>query len=174
MAKKDRTFFISLGGMITALSIAFMFLTLLFPIAEFVFPAMAGILLISAVYEMGEKRALIIFAAVGILSLLLPISKSSAIYYIFFFGHYPIVKSYIERIHNAVIKWIVKILFFNLCASGAFFVSVYLFSMDTVSIKYGILLTALVLNVSFVLFDIALDSLISVYGSRIRKIIKRQ
>ncbi|MEG6572386.1 hypothetical protein V6C21_07710 [[Clostridium] cellulosi] len=173
MEKKITTFSIALGGILAALSVALMFLTALFPIAEFVFPGMAGILLIAAVFEMGEKRAFLIFAAVGILSLLLPIEKSSAVYYILFLGHYPIVKSYIERIQNNVIKWAVKVVFFNICCALTLLISVFLLNFDVNALKYGLLLTIILFNVTFIIYDIAVSKIIVLYSSKIRKLIKR-
>ncbi len=173
---EKKTFSIALGGMIAALSVALMFLSALFQIAEFVFPALAGIFLICAVYEMGEGWAFLIFAAVSILSLLLPANKDATIYYIFFLGHYPIVKSFIERINNKVLKWAVKIVIFNVCAAGAFIISINLLGLTVNMMKYGnigYILIALLLNVTFVIYDIAVSGLVVTYSNRIRKIIHR-
>lgn len=173
MTKKSTSFSIALGGMLAALSLLFMFLTVLFPIAEFVFPGIAGVLLIAAVYELGEKWAFGIFAVVGILSLLLPIEKSSAIYYIFFLGHYPIVKSYIERVKNKIVEWIVKVLFFNICAVAAFLVSVFVFNLNAATLKYGLLFTALLFNVTFVIYDLGVSNIVALYAVRLRKVFKK-
>lgn len=51
------TYKIALGGMITALSVLLMFLTGLFPMATYALPAIAGVLLISAVIEIGSGYA---------------------------------------------------------------------------------------------------------------------
>lgn len=159
--------------MLAALSVTLMFISALFPIAELVLPAIAGILLICAVYEMGEGWAFLIFAAVSILSLLISPSKSSAIYYIFFLGHYPILKSFIERIKNKVLKWVIKIAVFNICVAGALFVSIALFGLSGDMFKYGYLVLAVLLNVTFVVYDIAISGFVGLYSTRIRKIMHK-
>lgn len=159
--------------MIVALSVAFMFMTALFPFADFVFPALAGILLICPVFEIGEKQSFVIFAAAGVLSLILPIDKSSVIYYILFLGHYPIVKSYIERIKRIPLKWAVKIVFFNICAVLALIISVYVLKFNIGNLKYGLIITVLIFNIAFILYDIALTNIVYVYKAKISKMIKR-
>ena len=168
-----KTYFVALGGMLAALSVTLMFFSALFPIANLVLPGMAGVLLICAVYEMGEGWAFIIFAAVGILSLLLPTSKESAIYYIFFLGHYPIVKSYIERLKAKPLKWAVKLITFNICVAAALIVSVKIFGFTDNMFKYGYVFLALLLNVTFVVYDIALSGVVRLYSTRIRKIMRK-
>lgn len=170
---KNKTYFVALGGMLAALSVTLMFISALIPIAELVLPAMAGILLICAVYEMGEGWAFLIFAAVSILSLLISPSKSSAIYYIFFLGHYPIVKSFIERIKNKVLKWAIKIVVFNICVAGALFVSIALLGLPSNMLKYGYIALAVLLNVTFVIYDNAMSGIVVIYITRIRKIMHK-
>jgi hypothetical protein len=169
-----RTFAIALGGMLAALSIVLMFFAMLFPFAQLVLPAMAGILLVCAVFEMGEGWAFLIFVAVGILSLLLPSSKDAAIYYIFFFAHYPIIKSFLEKIKNKPLKWAAKLVIFNACVWAALFVSIKLMGIPGDVLKYGYLVTAVLLNVTFIIYDIAVTRLILLYNYRIRKIIGRK
>lgn len=174
MSKNERkTYFVVLGGMIAALSVIFMLLSALFPIADLVFPALAGILLICTVCEMGEGWSFIIFAAVSILSLLILPDKEPAIYYILFLGHYPILKSFIERIKNKPFKWAVKLILFNICTAVALLVSIALFGISGSILEYSYPLIALLFNVTFVIYDIAVGRLVVLYRLRIQKIIRR-
>ncbi len=176
MARNEitRTYIIALGGMLAALSVVLMFFAIMFPFIELVLPAMAGILLISAVYEMGEGWAFLIYAAVGLLSLLLPSSKDAAIYYILFFGHYPIVKSFLERIKNKPIKWVAKLFVFNVCAGAALIVAVKVLGLPSNIFQYGYAVTALLLNATFIVYDIAVSKLIILYNYRLHKIVGRK
>lgn len=170
----DKAYYIALGGMVAALSLIFMFLSAVFPAADLVFPALAGVLLICTLYEMGTGWSFLIFAVVGILSLLMLPTKEVALYYIFFLGHYPIIKSYIERISNKPLKWVVKIAVVNVCAAAVLLVSVWLFDFSSEIFEYGYALLALLLNAAFVVYDIALDRLAVLYRNRIQKIIRRR
>jgi len=172
--KINKTYAVALGGVIAALSAALMLFSAVFPLAEFVLPASAGILLIAAVYEVGEGWALLIYAAVGLLSFLLPSNKDSAVYYILFLGFYPVLKSYLERIKNIILKWAVKLIIFNASSAASVFVLVKLLGITDDMFKYGYLFAALLLNLTFVVYDLAVSRLIVLYNFRLRKFIRRR
>lgn len=170
---KNSTYLVALGGMLAALSVALMFFSALIPVGRMIFPAAAGILLVCAVYELGEGFAFLIFAVVGLLSLLLP-DKAEAVYYILFLGHYPIVKSFLERVQNRLLNWILKLAVFNLCAVAALAVIIYLLGLTPALLRFGIPLVWLALNVAFVVYDIAISGVAKVYVTRIGKILNRK
>ena len=73
---------IALGGLLTALGVVLMFLTGLIPIGTYALPAIAGVLLIVAVIEIGAKWAWMIYAAVAVLSLLFAADKEAALLFV--------------------------------------------------------------------------------------------
>lgn len=77
---------IAFGGVICGLAIAVLFLSGLFPMLDYTLPAISGILLISMVIEYGYKSALLCYAAVAVLSLLLVPNKEVALLFAGFFG----------------------------------------------------------------------------------------
>lgn len=170
-----RTYAVALGGIIAALSTLIMLFAAIFPIAELALPALAGVLLIAAVFEIGEGWAFLIFAAVSILSLIMPSNKDAAIYYIFFLGHYPVLKSYLERINNKYLKWAAKLAIFNICSVAAVFVIIKISGMPDDFAKHGFALVttvlAVALNVTFVVYDVAVSRLTVLYNRRLRRII---
>jgi hypothetical protein len=169
--RNGKTYNIVLGGIIAAISVVFMLLTMLIPIGEFIFPALAGILLISTVFEMGEKWSYLIYAVVGILSIMLLPDKSPAVYYILFLGHYTITKSYIERINNKPLKLILKFIIFNICGIVSFLIIKFIFKIDTISTLNWYIIYAVILNITFFIYDISLDKMIALYKFKWRKYI---
>ena len=111
---------IALGGLLTALGVVLMFLTGLIPIGTYALPAIAGVLLIVAVIEIGAKWAWMIYAAVAVLSLLFAADKEAALLFVLFFGYYPVLKSFLERISNKVLSWISKFAVFNVAVVYVF------------------------------------------------------
>ena len=101
-----------------------MFLTGLIPIGTYALPAIAGVLLIVAVIEIGAKWAWMIYAAVAVLSLLFAADKEAALLFVLFFGYYPVLKSFLERISNKVLSWISKFAVFNVAVVACFFLAV--------------------------------------------------
>lgn len=168
-----RTFAVALGGMVAAASVILMLMTGLFPFATLALPALAGALLLASVLETGPLWAIAVYAAVGILSLLVAPDREAAVYYILLFGHYPIVKNFIERIRLRPVQWVLKIAAFNLCGVAAYLISLKLLGVRDDLIKYGYPLAFAAANITFILYDFALTRLIVTYTVRIRKKIKR-
>ena len=115
----------ALGGILAALSLVLMFLFAIFPSATIAAPAVASVLLIFAVLEMGKGWAFGIYVAVSVLALLIVPSKEAAILYVVFFGYYPILKAIIEKgLRNRVVEWILKILLFVVVMTGSYYLMI--------------------------------------------------
>jgi hypothetical protein len=158
---------VALSGIICALSVSIMLLTII-PTLEISLPVLAGILLTVIVLEIGVKWGITAYAVVGILSLLIAPSVESKLLFVGFFGYYPILKCYIERLRFAGWRWVIKLAVFNIAI-----VAVYVFLLKvTTAIQtddftlFGVYLPMVLLLVGngiFVLYDIALSRLISAY-----------
>lgn len=97
-----------------------MFLTALLPMATFALPALAGLLMIMIVIEMGARWAWPTFAVVAILSVFFVPDKQAALLYVIFFGYYPILKALIERLKNKIVQWVLKYAVFNAAIVSAY------------------------------------------------------
>jgi hypothetical protein len=168
-----RSNIVALGGMIAAVSVVLMLLTVYIPLLEQALPALAGVLLIAAVIETGTGWAFVIYTAVGLLSLLFAFQNGAAFYYILFFGQYTIVKSFIERIPQKPLQWVVKIILFNVCAVAVYFVVLLVAGLPQNVFVYGYPVTIALINVMFIVYDIALSRLVVTYRTRIRKLFRR-
>ena len=82
----------AIGGILTGLSIIILMPTV-FGIFVYALPLIASALILFSVIELGRKWAFGIYAAVSILGLLLIPNKEAVVYYVAFFGYYPIVKN---------------------------------------------------------------------------------
>lgn len=164
-----------LSGIITAFGVIVMFMTNVFPIADYTMPAIAGILLVVIVIEYNINWALLSFLSVSILSLIMISSKFSVVLYICFFGIYPILKSVIEKKCNKTLQRILKFILVNISILTAGFISIFVFKLEDIISSIGELKTPLFLglilifNFIFILFDIALTKLIYIYNFNIRK-----
>ena len=162
---------IALGGLLTALGVVLMFLTGLIPIGTYALPAIAGVLLIVAVIEIGAKRAWMIYAAVAVLSLLFAADKEAALLFVLFFGYYPVLKSFLERISNKVLSWISKFAVFNVAVVACFFLAVNFLQLPEDSFTvFGIYLPWVFLilgNAVFLIYDIALSGLVATYVEKL-------
>ena len=90
------SFRIALCSVITALSVLFMLMTMILPVAAYSSVMLTGLCTSLIVEEIDRKYALCSFAAVSILSAVLIPDKESVILYVVFFGYYPVMIDFIE------------------------------------------------------------------------------
>ena len=171
---------VALCGMISSLCVVLMFLTGVFPFATYAIPAITGILIVVIVVELSPGWATVTFVSVSILSLFITPDKEAAILFIFFFGHYPILKSFIERIRILILRILSKFLLFNICMISGYLVVIHVIGIADVLDemgsfgKYSPLILLLFGNVIFWVYDLALSRLINAYISWFRpKILRR-
>ena len=164
---------IALGAVFMALSTIFMMATSVIPIASFAFPAIAGALLIVINVEIGRKWALLVYAGVSLLSLFVSNDHTAVISFIVFFGYYPILKGLIEKCRKPVLEWALKMLLFNAAIVVGVLLTILIFGMDILLMEYsefgkaGLGIFILACEVVFVIFDIALTRLITLFIHKI-------
>lgn len=163
----------ALGGIIAALSVTTMFLTAVFTTLSYALPAAAGILLVVVVIDVDKKWAFGVYAATALLALLVLPNKEAAVMYVFFFGHYPIVKAILEKRLKGALLWVLKFVIFNVSVVLAYVIILYVFQLPFEDMeKYGKWAVWILLamgNVVFVIYDIALSRLVTLYMLKWRK-----
>ena len=176
----------ALGAMITALSVV-----ILIPSAVQVFvytlPAMAGMLTMLAVVEIDKKWAIGSYVATSLIGLLFVANKEAVVYYVAFFGYYPVVKALLESRMPRAVEYVLKFLVFNvsIVISGVVLVKVFgmpyndLLGIDGESAfftKYALPIMLGMGNVVFILYDVAITRLLTAYvlvwQKRFRKLFK--
>ena len=165
-----RTKKLAFGGILTALCVVILFLGSFFSTIDLSMSALAGLVLILAMTEAGDKCAWGVFFASALLSLILVPAKLVAVFYIMLMGWYPIAKKYFERL-GRFWSWCAKIAVFNavltliiLCAQFVMHLPEGEFSFSTALYALG--------NFTFIIYDIAVSRLIIFYLVRLRKILR--
>ncbi|MGE4485061.1 MAG: hypothetical protein AB7C97_08130 [Oscillospiraceae bacterium] len=155
-------------AMSTALSILLMYLSSVLPTGQLGFIAAASLLGFFAVIETRVSGALMLYAASSILALLLVPRRTPVFLYIIFFGYYPIIKFFAERIRTRILSWCVKLFVFN----AAFTVVFLLFKeviFDISMLQNSTVIAFAAGNIVFVLFDIGVSKLIWLYKTRLNR-----
>lgn len=174
-----QSFKIAYGGIVCALSLAMMFMTGIFPFAEYALPAIAGTFLVALVIELGYRTSVIAYIAISLLSALIVPNKEAVVMFIVFLGYYPILKGRLEQIKKRSLEWVMKLLLFNIAIVFAYYLVIQVLGMTEVLeefnfMKYGLGVIWALGNSTFVIYDIALTRVISMFIQRIRpKIMKR-
>lgn len=164
----------AIGGMTAALSVVLMLPTVM-GLWTYALPAFAGILVMFAIIEINKKWATGIFVAVSLLSLILLPNKEAAVFYLCFFGNYPIIKCLLEGAKMPrVLEYIIKFAVFNAEVIFAGFIMIKVFGVPMAEFlgiegegvfwaRYALPLTLAVGNVTFVLFDKLLTMMVTIY-----------
>lgn len=162
-------------GILTALCTMLLFLTGLISIGTYALPALAGMLLIVAVVELGAGWAWPVYIAVSVLSVLLAGDKEAAMLFVLFFGYYPILKALIEKKKKKYLAFILKFAVFNVSMIVCFFISIKFLGVPEDSFTFhGVYLPWILLvlgNAAFVLYDYAISALVLAYYQRFHKIV---
>lgn len=165
---------IALAGVFGALSLTFMLAGGVLPLATFAAPAIAGILIMPVAIEFGRKTGWLLYAAIGLLSLLLVSDREMSLIFLFFFGFYPLLKTNLERLHSRTARFLAKFSVFNLCIVGAYALILLVFPIPAVAGEFagmslGFAGVLLVLgNFTFAIYDAAVARLAALYCSRLR------
>lgn len=164
---------VALGGICTGLSVVVLFFSGVFPMMEYAVPALAGLMLVPLVAELGYRYALLGWLAASVLGLLLVPNREAAFLFACFFGVYPIIKGVLEAKRNRKLEWIGKFACFNGCVLLCYALLIRLLGMgelaaELTAFRYGPLLLLGLGNVVFFLYDLAMTRVISLYFLRIR------
>lgn len=163
--KKSRN--LALAGIFTALCFVFLFIGSVFQTLDLSAAAMGSVIILIAFIEIGKKWAFGVYIASSLLSLLLLPYKMPAAVFALFAGFYPIVKEPLNRIKPKWLSYAARILCFNLCLFVLAFGAVKL--GFTAEFTKGLVWTMLGLcNITFVVFDFALERISVTYAVRIR------
>ena len=164
---------VALVGMLTALSLAFLYLSAVLPTARLGITAIAGVFPAGAVVSAGMGAGFFCYGATGILGLLLLPSKGSVVLYLLFFGLWPMLKSLLERIPVRPLEWLCKLAGFNAVLTLFWFGlhSLFLpFLPETLQAPWMVYAAG---NAAFVIYDVGFSKLISFYVARVDRVLRK-
>lgn len=150
---------IAKGGLFTALTILFLYLSSIVPINRFYLLGLAACIIPLSIITTNVKNSVLVYVASGLLSLLFGF-RGSAIAYIIFFGLYGFIKYYVEKLRRAPLEFVLKLAFFNICLYFTFFLY-KLFSLGLPSVNLPIYYVVIILQFIFIVYDYTLTMFIS-------------
>lgn len=159
---------VAIGGLSSALCVLLMFMTGLIPFSTYVFPGMAGIVLIAVATEIGCATAFLVFAAASLLSLFIVPDRESVLLFIMLLGYYPMIKPKLERIPKPFV-YLVKGILFNVVIVVFYYATIYLLGIPDLLSDWGPLgkyttYVALGLaNYTFFMYDFLLSKVLILY-----------
>ncbi len=171
-----RTMKLALAAVIAALSVALLMITSVILVGTYAAPCIVGMFLCVVVLEAGYPAAFSVYAVVTVLSFLMSADKEAVLYYAVFFGLYPILKGLIERISKIWIQYIIKYVVFNASMIISFYIGISVLMIPKESFEiFGVYLPWVFLlagNLIFILYDISVSRVVTLYVSKWRKLLK--
>lgn len=162
---------ISLGAIITVISVILMYATTVLPTAKIFLLSLSSFLIAILIIESGKSTAMLSFISTSIIGFVLLPNKLLLIPFVSFLGYYPIAKLYIERINNLLVEWILKLILFNISAYLNYILFTSVFAKD-LEIPFAIGFVALGLQIVFIVYDYMFSMFIHYYNTKLRKYVK--
>ena len=166
MDARDRVRRLTLAAMLTALSAAVLFFAGLVPSGKLGLTAIAGLIPAVAVLEGGIRTGFLCYAGTSLLSLVLLPGKLPALLYAILLGHYPMLKSLIERLRRRPLEWLCKLALAN---ALFFLLRRLVWALLSPSLPEALSaawLYYLAGSAAFVAYDFGFSRLIALYRSR--------
>lgn len=169
----------TLSAVLSAMGVALLLIGAFIETLDLSMAALASFFCIFAVIELGGAYPWLMYAVTGILSVILMPHSMGGWFYLLFFGYYAIIKEKFEKL-NRIFAWIVKIVVMNvalvcciLLASFVFYGGdmIGAFKQMFGDASWGLAATVgvyLLVNVVFVIYDLALTRLITYYFVKLR------
>ncbi len=166
--------FIALGGVLTALNIIILYMSVLLNFNKLFFLFIASCVVITSIIMTDRKFAFISYLATSLLSLfLLSANIGVVIVYILIFGAYPFIKLFLESCRNAPIEFLLKLLYINLGVLVSFLLYSKLFA-DIFSFKFTVVIVIIVLQVLFIVYDYALTTYVVFISKKLKPLKKNK
>ena len=170
--RRKRTAQLALAAVLSALAVTVMMLGGLIPAATFCCPMLAGFLTIPILFECGTGMALCAWAAIAILSCLLGPDKEAAALYLFL-GWYPVLRPRLQKLRQPF-QLLLKLLIFNCAAAAVYGLLIFVLGLDALREEFFgmgrvlLIVTLIMGNAVFLLFDFVLPRLTLLYQYRFR------
>ena len=166
--KRTRTKFVTVSAMLAGLGTVLLGLGSLIDVLDLTTAALASLLIVCAVIEMGGAYPWMIWAVTAFLSILLLPQKTPGCFYLFI-GLYPILKEKLERLPRPV-EWLLKVVAFHVMIALCWVV-LRVFVPSEAELTFGWLLlgTYALALAAFLLYDYSLTKLISFYIWKLQK-----
>lgn len=161
---------IALCGILAAVAVVIMCFGGLIPIATYSCPMLCTLICNVVLLSCGQRMAWTWYVAVCVLSLLLGPDREAATLFVFL-GSYPCVKIHIDKLWLGLL-W--KILYLNAVTITSTLISIYILGLPDLKEEFsvlaftGILVAIILANVTFLLLDILLNRMNTLYRNKKR------
>lgn len=171
---RNKTFNMVFCSIISVMALAGLYLSCILSSLSLVAFAVGIFMLCIAVAECGVRWGAITSVVIGLLGFIFLPNKLILFPYVMFFGYYPILKLYIEKINIVSIERLIKAAAFTVAMLAVYFVMkslhIEIINGETATV---VIATAVLLEICFILYDDVCTKFISLYLTRISSKIRK-
>ena len=173
MKRNNNSARVAMGAMLTALSVVILIPSAL-EVFVYALPAIAGMLIVFAILEMGSRWAITVYISTSAIALITVPNKEAVMLYVAFFGYYPVLKAFLESKMKRPVEYAIKFAVFNASMIGAYLFMIHVFGMPYEKLmgidgeigeiaKHMPKILLGLGNIVFILFDKGVTNVISLY-----------
>jgi hypothetical protein len=159
---------LAFGGVLLAILIIDLYLSNVLPTGRLSLLVASSFFVAVAAIELGKKYIWIFYVASAIFAILFLPDKIKAIIYITFFGLYPILRLYIDKLHNVIVESLIKLVYFNIVFVLTIYFAYTLLIKDF-GLQYPIYIIIIIGQISFFVYDFLFTSFVTFYFKNIKK-----
>lgn len=163
---------IAFCGVLSALAVVVMLITFI-PYLLFIAPVLACCIVAIINIELDYKYALSSYAVISTLSILFSPDKEAAMIFVGVFGLYPLIKGFFEnKFRSNILKFILKLLYLNITLVISYLVIVFIFGIPLEGMndlgKFTIPILIILANFMFIMNDVALSAVFTLYSKKFK------
>jgi hypothetical protein len=163
---------ITVSALLLALNVLTLFFATTLPINKLSLYTLSSFFISIIIVEFGIKAGWVYYFASCFLSLIVIQIKIRLIPYVVFFGVYGIIKFYIEKLHNFILEYILKLAYFNICLAAAFIFIQKVIYLEISGINFPIWIIVIALEVIFIIFDYVYTLFAQYYINKLKPLLR--
>ncbi|GHV47215.1 hypothetical protein FACS189499_04340 [Clostridia bacterium] len=179
MNKKNTSFNVAYCGIMCALAVIVMFAALI-PGLVYVAPSVAGFMVWTVSSQISPKWGWLCFFASAVLIFILVPQFEANCYYIALLGYYPLLRDVFMKLKNRAVRFLVKMIVFNVTVVAAFKVTCAILGTDAMLEgldwfgEFAVYALWAMANIAFLSYDYALRLFFTAYEKLLKPKLKRR
>ena len=161
---------IALSSLLSALIVVLVLFGTFIDLLDITVAAICALIINIVQIEVKGRYPFLVYVTSSILCLIFTPLSTATLYFIGYFGYYPIIKTKLTKLKK-VYRKLICVLFFNvaMCLLMLLFKAVFALQNEPWQVYFALIIT---LNIFFICFDYLLDVFIFIYYKKIRTKIK--
>ena len=158
-------------GIFTSIAVVFLYLSTIMPTGKLTLYFLASLPVAITIVELGAGAGIAVYFAASLLNMLITGNITGAVPFVFFFGHYPVFKYFIEKGRKAAVELLLKLTVFNMSIFlwYSLFKSLFITVLPSQFAGRSILTAAFItaMQAVFLVYDYVFSRLLFYYESKL-------